>query len=401
MSNKEIMKAALLTPAFGGRWGLPLLFEGESGTGKSSIIKQVANELGLHVEQILPSTKDPTDISGLPIVTEAGSLRYAPPAWAESLSKAQGGLLFIDELTTCSPAVQAALLGVVLDGVVGDHVLPPSVRILSACNAVDDAADGNPLAPPMANRFCHIAWKQPSADDWGTYMLESVSKFSGSTSSVSKDLAAEEARVLKLWPEAMSKASAYVTSFVTKQPQLLQFKPASDSPEISKAWPSARTWEFATRALASSYVHGLSTKDTQTLVAGFVGVPAASQFLTWLQQADLPDPKELLQGKAVWSVQKSRLDITQAVLQSVTYLAITDRPTYSKYTNNLINLFHEVAETKSGTDILVRFLRNLFASGIIGPQSKLDKDTKANLSKLYEILGMFVDAAGITAKKGK
>src|SRR5207248_8810483 len=48
--------------------------------------------------------------------------------------RAERGLLFLDELTTAPPAVQAAMLRVVLERVVGDVTLPPAVRVVAAAN---------------------------------------------------------------------------------------------------------------------------------------------------------------------------------------------------------------------------------------------------------------------------
>lgn len=48
----------------------------------------------------------------------------ATPDWAVRLARAGQGLLFFDELSSAPPAVQAALLRVVLERRVGNLVLP-------------------------------------------------------------------------------------------------------------------------------------------------------------------------------------------------------------------------------------------------------------------------------------
>lgn len=390
MGNRDIIKAALLTPAFHGRWGLPLLFEGEPGTGKSSQIAAIGKELGLHVEVLMPSIKDPTDISGLPVVNKSGSVNLASPGWAQRLCEAGSGLLFADELTTCAPAVQAALLGVVLEGVVGDTRLPPGVRIISASNSVDDAANGQSLAPPLANRFGHMAWGSPNVDAWSEYML-SLSSGSDSKGPVT-NLEKEEARVMELWPAAFAKAVAYTTSFLTKRPELLHAKPSCDDPQSSKAWPSSRTWEFASRALASSYVHKLSAADTHNLISGFVGVGPTSEFLRWMTSAELPDPAKLLKGEVDWNVAETRSDITHAVLQSITYTYLSDEKVYSPYIENLIDIFCKVADSGTTSDVLIRPIRRLNKAGVIKPGDHKSK-RREKILELFEALGDFADAA--------
>ena len=82
----------------------------------------------------------------------------APPDWAVRLARTGRGLLFFDELSSAPPAVQAALLRVVLERRVGSLQLPEHVRIVAAANPPASAADGWHLSPPLANRFVHLHW---------------------------------------------------------------------------------------------------------------------------------------------------------------------------------------------------------------------------------------------------
>src|SRR5205823_11964182 len=61
-------------------------------------------------------------------------------------------------ISTAPPAVQAAMLRIVLERVVGDLELPPGVRVVAAANPPEQAADGWDLAPPLANRLVHLDW---------------------------------------------------------------------------------------------------------------------------------------------------------------------------------------------------------------------------------------------------
>ena len=124
---------------------VPVLLWGAPGTGKTSAIRAMAQTMGLPCETVIASIREPSDFAGLPIVVGDG-VRFAPPAWARRLAEAGHGLLFLDELSTAPPAVQAALLRVVLERVVGDLTLPDAVAVVAAANPPEQAADGWDLA---------------------------------------------------------------------------------------------------------------------------------------------------------------------------------------------------------------------------------------------------------------
>lgn len=73
---------------------------------------------------------------------------------AKRLHEAGAGYLFLDELSTAPPAVQAAMLGVALERRVGDLVLPRAVQVVAAANPPERAADGWDLSPPWRIASC-------------------------------------------------------------------------------------------------------------------------------------------------------------------------------------------------------------------------------------------------------
>jgi hypothetical protein len=85
---------------------VPVLLWGAPGTGKTSAIRAMAQAMDLPCETVIASIREPSDFAGLPIVV-GEQVRFAPPAWARRLADAGHGLLFLDELSTAPPAVQA------------------------------------------------------------------------------------------------------------------------------------------------------------------------------------------------------------------------------------------------------------------------------------------------------
>lgn len=315
MDLKAVIKAMLFTPGNGGRWGLPLLFEGAPGVGKTAILTEVAASVGLHCEVVIASLREPADFLGLP-VPDGDRAKYLPPAWAVRAAQAKHAVVFLDELNTAPPAVQAALLRCVNERAIGEMVLPPTVRFLAAQNKTEDAAGGWDLAAPMANRFGHLPWTSPDIQQWSSWLVASsaLAPLVAEAGNAAAEL--EEESVLSQWEKPFAMAKGLVAGFLRSRGDLLHKQPTSTDPTASKAWPSPRTWEMATRAMASAKVHKLAPTDEDDLIAAFVGNGAAGELLTFRAAADLPDPEDLLDGKIKFEHDPRRLDRTCAVYSS-------------------------------------------------------------------------------------
>src|SRR5690606_19268700 len=147
--------------AVAGAADLPVLLRGEPEIGKTAALTQPAETVGLPLTTVIASVHEPSDCSGLPVLGDdpaTHGVPMAPPDWAVRLVQAGRGLLFLDELSTAPPAVQAALLRLVLERRIGALQLPAGVRIVAAANPRSSAADGWELSPPLANRFVHLQW---------------------------------------------------------------------------------------------------------------------------------------------------------------------------------------------------------------------------------------------------
>src|ERR1700712_2495787 len=87
---------------------VPVLLWGGPGIGKTSAVREMAEAAGLPCETVIASIREPSDFAGLPVVGADGeSVSLAPPAWAERLASESRGVLFLDEVSTAPPAVQA------------------------------------------------------------------------------------------------------------------------------------------------------------------------------------------------------------------------------------------------------------------------------------------------------
>nr|WP_203593055.1 AAA family ATPase [Streptomyces sp. SID9124] len=261
----------------------PVLLWGEPGIGKSAGLEQLAAGLGLELETVIASVHEPSDFAGLPVVGDdpaTTGVPMAPPDWAVRLARRGQGLLFFDELSSAPPAVQAALLRVVLERRVGSLELPDGVRIVAAANPPSSAADGWHLSPPLANRFVHLHW---------THDPRTVARGMAGT-----------------WPEAavpvvdpaktagaVARARGAVSGFLTARPGLVHHLPA-DAESRGRAWPSPRTWDMALRLLATGYATGTGREAVAAALTGAVGDGAGIELLSYLENLDLPDPDRVL-----------------------------------------------------------------------------------------------------------
>jgi hypothetical protein len=68
----------------------------------------------------------------------------------------KGWILFLDELSSASPAVQAAAYKILLDRMVGQHKLHPNCFIVGAGNLETDNAVVEPMSTALASRLVHV-----------------------------------------------------------------------------------------------------------------------------------------------------------------------------------------------------------------------------------------------------
>jgi hypothetical protein len=297
------------------RSGVPTLLWGPPGVGKTATIRAFGARVGVPVVEVITSIREPADFLGLPVVHD-GRVKYHPPAWVEEL--AGGGILFFDEISTAPPAVQAALLRVILERRVGEHQLPDSVWVVAAANPPDQAAGGWDLAPPLANRFIHLAWHH-DAMRW-------VEKFPAYFSTSTQAAAGVVVRP-GVDPAAWAQARALVAAFIRVRPHLLLQLP-NDAERAGRAWASPRTWDFASRVLAVALEDAggrvePAVFDAAECIAGCVGEGPAGEFVTWARAADLPDPEELLADPARFQLPE-RGDIAYAVLSAVATAVVSN-----------------------------------------------------------------------------
>lgn len=299
---------------------IPVLIWGAPGVGKSSAISSLAKFFSLPIEVVIASIREPADFAGLPIIDQnTSTTRLASPHWAKRLVDLGKGILFLDEITTAPPAVQKALLRVVLEKVVGELVLPDEVSIVAAANPPELASDGYDLTPPMANRFVHLDWPN-DPQKWVTGMRH------GWNNPCLPTLPTD-------WENYIKPVTNIVTGFIDKLPDMLYQFP-KDPVQVGRAWPSNRSWDVAIKTMAVCQSAQVSDEITDYLLTGCVGQGAAIAFSNYLKELRLPDPEALLSNPNSLVLPLNRHDAVQAILMSVVGTVIKDM-TPERYTKAL------------------------------------------------------------------
>lgn len=163
---------------------VPITLWGPVGAGKTKTIQAFANEedengVPYRVETIQPSTEDPTSLHGLmfndydPTEGKTMMKRSIPDVawsvWEAYATKRQLTVMFLDEMTTCMPAQQNALLGLLTDGTYGDMDISPYVTFVMAANPPGTVSTCLDLSEAVINRGGHIPWYGdvgPFLDKW-------------------------------------------------------------------------------------------------------------------------------------------------------------------------------------------------------------------------------------------
>ena len=319
-------EAAQQAAAIAVQAGLPTILWGAPGIGKTSWLEALGKAMGAKVFTVIGSTKDPADIGG--IMNIDGTL--IPPRWANEIRqrsiKGKMSVLFLDEFSSMSPLVHAALLRVVRDKIAGETDFDPkwgplrgnAVHVVCAANRPEEGAGAIDLPPPAANRLIHIDWPTPSPAEWGLGLMFGWT--------------APRLFVLpKDWKrsEAMRSAKEDIAQFIRLRDELMLKMPKTPR-EAGEAWPSPRSWEMAAEALGAARVAG-APKDVQyKLIEGSVGAGAAGELFAWIADKDLPDAEQLLADPTSWPIPEDRPDKLYVAGQSVVN-AVRRKPTAARW----------------------------------------------------------------------
>ena len=275
---------------------IPMHMIGFPGVGKTEFTRSLEtgftrSGIKCKVFILIGSIREPQDFGGFPVSTPDG-VRLLPMAWARDAQRlAEDGymvIVFLDELTTVPPTTQAAMLRLLTENVCGELALPNyepgkgGVVYLCASNAVEWAAGGQEIQPPMANRLWHGEFPMDH-DTWCDMMLSDFP--------APGDLPILPADYLQ---KHHHRQRAMIAAYVKAAGHDAWMAPPDDPARRSGPWPSGRTWYLASRLLAAIEAVSPGNRLLQgPALAGLVG-DQALPFLEYREMLNLPDPEDIL-----------------------------------------------------------------------------------------------------------
>ena len=260
----------------------PIFIWGSPGIGKSDLIQQIVDsgELGnAYMIDMRLALMEPTDLRGYPFRNpDTNTMEWAPAAdlpTQELASQYDHIILFLDELNSAPPSVQAAAYQLILNGKIGQYEMPSNVRIVAAGNKETDRGVTFRMPSPLANRFRHINM-DVNFEDWSIWATE-------------------------------HKASPDVIGYLTYAKQdLFDFDPKTSS----QAFATPRSWSFVSEILNTEGFDTASDYEQKAEIAGAIGEGMAIKFCEHRKYVSkLPNPEDVLNG------QVKKLDIKEKSAQ--------------------------------------------------------------------------------------
>ena len=333
----------------------PIFIWGPPGIGKSDIVGQVTDSFtNSHLIDIRLSLWEPTDIKGIPYFDSTqGKMVWAPPMELpdeEMASKYDHITLFLDEMNSAAPAVQAAAYQLTLNRRIGEYKLPDNVVIVAAGNREADKGVTYRMPAPLANRFIHLELAV-SFPDWFEWAVDN---------------------------KQHNDVVGYLT-FAKKD--LYDFDPKSSS----RSFATPRSWSFVSELLEDD----LDENTTTDLVAGAVGEGLAVKFMAHRKvAANMPNPSDILAGK-VTEMKTKEISAMYSLTVSLCYELKEASDKNDKKFDSKVNNFLRFSMDNFDTELVVMGIKlALTQYGL-----PIDPDEVECFDEFHERYGKYIKAA--------
>ena len=342
----------------------PVFLWGPPGIGKSEVVAGITEELGGHMIDLRLGQMEPTDLRGIPFFNKNNEkMDWAPPIDLpdeELASQYPIVVLFLDEMNSAAPSVQAAGYQLILNRRIGKYRLPDNVVIVAAGNRESDKGVTYRMPAPLANRFLHLEMRA-DFESWQTWAVN-------------------------------NKIHQDVVGYLSFAKQdMMDFDPRSSS----RSFATPRTWTFVSEFLQDDDATPAELTD---LVAGLVGEGLAVKFMAHRKVAgQMPKPEDILSGK----VKEHKVKEVSAMYSLTVSLCYELQDSFKKLGSANIKDWHEQA------DRFLRFMMDNFSTELVVMGARVALTTynlpmvpgkMPSFDEFHQRFGKYIIAASGTSK---
>ena len=258
----------------------PVFIWGQPGIGKSALVEQFAEEVGLPCVSLLGSQLAPEDIIGIPKINGETS-EFLPP---KMIARKEPYVLFLDELNACSQEVQKAFYSLIHERRIGEYHLPEGSIVIGAGNRTQDGAITKQMSTALLNRMFHVQLK------------------------------ADTRRWLK-WANDNA-IHPWIIDYIQQRPDHLCVEP----PKTEEPYSTPRSWEILSDALKE---YGAGQREIREnvlkmLAYGCLSPSHAGMFLAFMKQMrNQHFLEDIINEKAKWPSKPEERDILYFLAQSL------------------------------------------------------------------------------------
>ena len=267
----------------------PVFIWGAPGIGKSSIVEQFAEDIGLPCISLLGSQLAPEDIIGIPRINGETS-EFLPP---KMIARKEPYVLFLDELNACTQEVQKAFYSLIYERRIGEYHLPDGSVVIGAGNRSQDGAIVKTMSTALINRMFHVQMKV-DAGQWIKWAIEA-----------------------DLHP--------WVIDYIIQRPDHLFAEP----PKTEEPFSTPRSWHMLSDAL-KEYRAGerdVSVEALKMLTYACIGDRHAGMFLAYTKQLrNNHQLEDIINQKAKWPSDPKDRDVLYFLAQSFRAKLIEELP---------------------------------------------------------------------------
>ena len=329
----------------------PVLLRGRHGIGKSTVVYQYADSIGLPVVERRASQMTEGDLVGLPVIN-GDSTSFNPPDWFKRACD-ESVVLFLDEIDRATVEVRQGIFELTDSRKLNGHTLHEGTLIFAAVNGGEHGSQYQvgEMDPAELDRWT-VFDIEPTVEDW-------------------LDWARDAGMSSEVW------------DFINHNHSHLEH---NDDFEPNKVYPSRRSWERLDECLQKAgVIEGKNDVALFQLTSAFVGFEAAVAFKDFVANYDRQVSIEDLLIKGDFSkvtdfginehtAMVSKFESSETFKEELPKEQVNNLARYffmlpsevamklwsvlgsSEVVNNLVNLHQATVDDRSVSDFLVEIL---------------------------------------------